>query len=53
MKRTVRGYPHYRVIWNGPGPRGRISRPGLMNWVLEVAKRMRRRGHNVLVVRFD
>jgi len=46
MKRTTEGYaPSYALLWNG-----RRSRPALMGWTLEVAQRMRRRGHCVTVI---
>jgi hypothetical protein len=45
MKRTAPGYAGaYAVRW-----KRRLSRPALMMWALEVARRMRRRGHSVSV----
>jgi hypothetical protein len=46
MIRTTPGYPHYAVLW-----RGKRSRAYLMNPCLAVARRMRRLGHTVTVVR--
>lgn len=47
MKRTTQGYtPRFAVQWGGY----KQTAPCLMNWALEVAKRMRARGHNVFVV---
>lgn len=46
MKRAAQGYrSQYRVYWRGL----RCTRPSLMNYALEVAKRMRARGHTVTV----
>lgn len=47
MIRTRPGYPHYVVHCPGIGD----SRPGLMHYALEVARRMRKRGHRATVFR--
>lgn len=45
MKREAPGYAGaYVVRW-----KRRTTRPALMHWSLEVARRMRRRGHSVSV----
>jgi hypothetical protein len=47
MKRSAHGYrPRFAVVWNG-----KKSRPALMHWALEVARRMRSRGHSVVYCR--
>lgn len=49
MKRTADGYTaRYVVRWLGHD--GRTTAPSLMHWALMVARRMRARGHNVVVL---
>lgn len=49
MKRTAAGYtPRYRVVWT---IKGNATRPAVAGWTGEVAKRMRARGHKVIVQR--
>ena len=48
MKRITPNYrAAYVVVWGL-----RYSRPCLMNWALDLARRMRARGHAVTVSRF-
>ncbi len=52
MRRNAPGYrSSFAVVWFKRGELPRESAPRLMGWAVEVARRMRARGHFVQVVR--